>query len=446
MTAAPSLRPDHSARGSMKRYYGELQKAIDAGDVPQTQLEKMVRNILTGIFASGIVDDPPMPDAIPIEAHLSASKRQIEEGAVLLTNEDELLPLQVDRTVAVIGRVADGFMAKTPSPFSKTTPYAGPTALAALQARMPEFVIYEDGIDVAAAANAAKSASVAVVFAAMLATEGLDRSSLSLGSRYDDLIASVAAANPNTVVVLYNSNPVLMPWLSEVKAVLAAWELGDHGGDAIANLLLGEVNPSGKLPVTFPASIEQLPRPEIPGFNRGGLGGLYKEVVVVPLKEAAAVGYKWFSLTSQTPLFPFGFGLSYTTFAYSGANATVGDESITVKFALKNTGERAGREVAQVYITPPGEVKRLGGYQKVALDAGSSVDLSIEIPMQMLAKWDTEGQRWRVKDGAYTISIGGSSLSSPLEISVGVTGVNNWCYTRKPISSRDSEYRPMSEL
>jgi len=418
--------------GGARPYYGELQKAIDAGDVPQARLDTMVRNILTGIFASGVVDNPPVPGPIPIDAHLAASQRQTEDGAVLLKNEDGVLPLREGQTVAIIGRVADGFMAKVPSPFSKETKHAGPTALAALRARMPANITYQDGTDGASAVAAAKSASVALVFAAMVSTEGLDRSTLSLSPRYNELIQSVAAANPNTVVVLYNANPIFMPWLSKVKAVLAAWQPGDFGGDAIANMLLGDVNPSGKLPVTFPTSVEQLPRSEIPGYNRGGLGGLYKEMVTVPLKEGAAVGYKWFNATGQAPLFPFGHGLSYTSFDYSRAHATVSDGSIKVTFVLENAGERAGREVAQVYVTPPGEVKRLGGYRKVALEAGGSVDVSIEVPKQMLARWDTGGQRWQVRNGTYTISIGGSSLSPALEIRVDVIGVDDWTYARAP--------------
>ena len=233
-----------------------------------------------------------------------------------------------------------------------------------------------------------------IVFAQEWRSEALDAEGLNLPDGQDALIEAVAQRNPNTIVVLQTGGPVLMPWLGQVAAVLAAWYPGSGGGPAIAGVLFGRVNPSGRLPVTFPASEAQLPRPEqIDPLTTTSNPGTPRKGGIIPIDydiEGSDVGYRWYARQQLTPLFPFGFGLSYTQFEFS--QLSVQDLTATVQVA--NTGARAGAAVVQIYVARHGEqgfTRRLAGFQKVMLGAGQQVDVRVQLEPRILARFD-EGQ------------------------------------------------------
>jgi beta-glucosidase len=276
-------------------------------------------------------------------------------------------------------------------------------------------VVFHDGADAAAAADLARRCDVAVVFATQWATEAEDLPSLSLEDGQDELIAAVAAANPRTVVVLETGTPVVMPWLAEVGAVLEAWYPGTRGGAAIARILFGEVNPSGRLPISFPKGVDQLVRPDIPGM----IFGPPEEGKTLPTSrpdvqqhkgrfsvehpEGADVGYRWFDRQGTKPLFPFGFGLSYTRFAHSGLALTGGD-TVGASFEITNTGARAGIETAQVYARIAGGL-RLIGWARVELKPGETRRVSVTADPRLLASYDVALPGWRIAAGPVEVTV-----------------------------------------
>lgn len=413
-------------------YFGApLKEAVQNGWVPQARLDDMVRRILYAMFDNGVVDNPvaPAPGAIDFKAHAAVSLKDAQEGMVLLKNRDRALPLnKFMKKIAVIGGYADrGVLAgggsslvypvggnAAPELEPKTWP--GPvmvypsSPLKAIQKRAPQAAVaYSDGTDTAAAARLAKESDVVVVFATQWTGEGLDAPNLSLPNKQGDLIAAVAAANSKTVVVLETGGPVTMPWLSKVSAVVEAWYPGTSGGEAIASVLFGEINPSGHLPVTFPASESQLPRPPLDGYPE-----VKDKRFDVDYHEGAAVGYKWFDLKNLKPLFPFGHGLSYTDFALSDLEARVQDGVLQASFTVANTGKVAGSEVAQVYVAPVSgrweAPKRLVGFRKVELNAGTSVKSSITVDPRLLAVYESASKTWKIAAGDYRVILAGDAM------------------------------------
>jgi beta-glucosidase len=257
--------------------------------------------------------------------------------------------------------------------------------------------MFFDGTDPAAAAAAARDADVAVVFATQWAGESFDVS-LTLPNNQDELIAKIAAANDRTVVVLETGASVLTPWRSEVDAILAAWFPGTQGAEAIADVLVGRINPSGRLPITFADSLDQLPHPQPPAKGD------------VRYTEGALVGYKWFDAHRHAPAFPFGHGLSYTTFGYDGLAAVVAGDSVTVRFRIANSGKVAGKAVPQIYVSGPGiaEPKRLAGFDKVELAPGASSEVAITLDPRMLATFEG-ANGWRIAGGTYRFHLARSS-------------------------------------
>jgi beta-glucosidase len=299
-------------------------------------------------------------------------------------------------------------------------------------------VQFADGSNATAAAALAASSQVAIVFVSQWESEGMDLPSLNLTDLtdaapidQDALVSAVAAANPHTIVVIESGGAVLMPWLSQVSAVLEAWYPGQNGGPAIADLLFGKANPSGKLPITFPASVAQLPRPTIATPPDASTP------FTVNYFEGFNVGYKWFDSQGLTPLFPFGFGLSYTTFSISNP-ALANNLSSTVKpniqvtCTVTNTGAAAGAEVAQIYLGLPAALgeppHRLVGWQKVNLQPGASQSLTIEIDendsSHPLSYWNETTGAWTLAPGQYTVYVGDSSSAAALT-SVGTFSVGS---------------------
>jgi beta-glucosidase len=274
---------------------------------------------------------------------------------------------------------------------------------------------FAGGDDVAAAAALAAKSQVAVVFVQKWAGEDFDARDLSLPDDQDALVAAVAKANPRTIVVLENGSPVAMPWLEQVGAVLEVWYPGGDAGNGIANILSGKVNPSGRLPLTWPRDVSQLPRPELPGA--GGSGALPQSVDYAI--EGANVGYRWYQSKDLQPLFPFGYGLSYTSFEHGALKVDTKDGKVTATVTVRNTGKRAGADVAQVYVQVPGaKARRLAGFSKVFLKPGEQREVSIPLERKLLADFDTAEHGWVVRGGEYVVSEGRSSADLGRSVAV----------------------------
>ena len=419
-------------------YFGPpLKEAIQNGWVAESRLDDMVGRILYGLFEHGVVDHPvaPAPQTIDAKAHAAVSQQDAQEGMVLLKNSHRTLPLGTGlKRVAIIGGHADrGVLAGGGSslvypadgnavPGIAPTTWPGPvmyypsSPLKAIQKRLPRAAVaYNDGLDPAAAANLARDSDVVIVFATQWTGEGVDMETLALPDKQDALVAAVAKANPNTVVVLETGGPVTMPWLGQVPAVLEAWYPGSAGGEAIAAVLFGEVNPSGHLPATFPAADAQLPRPKL-----DGLPWVPDRRFDVDYHEGAAVGYKWFDLKGLTPLFPFGHGLSYTEFALGDLAADAKDGIVRASFTVRNTGRVSGKEVAQVYVSPLNTrweaPKRLAGFQKVDVKPGAAVKGGVTVDPRLLAMYDSASRTWKVEKGDYRVTLA-ASAADPKETS-----------------------------
>jgi len=422
-------------------FFGDKFKAaVEAGKISQSELDEHVHRILRSMFATGVIDFPrDRFVADPFAGFETA--RKIEEGSiVLLKNKGGVLPLHAAtvKSIAVIGAHSDvGMISGSGS--AQVDPIGGnailppgkgqtrwleqvwfPTSpLKAIEARAPHAkVTYDPGADPAAAAAAAKGADVAIVFAYQWESEGMDLPTLALPNYKLDstdvdqnaIVEAVAKANPHTVVVLQSGSPVTMPWVNDPAAILEAWYGGSDGADALGNVLFGTVNPSGKLPNTFPLNDADLPHTAI-----------VKPPAIRTYDEGVEVGYKWYDAQHKPVLFPFGYGLSYTTFGYSALKVDAGD-TVKVTFTLANTGARAGKEIAEVYAALPASTqeppKRLVGWSKVELKPGERKPVTVEIEKKYLSIWDVDKHDWTLAPGEYTIMVGGSSDKLPLKATV----------------------------
>jgi beta-glucosidase len=443
---------DNEEPGSF--FYGARYKAaVDAGKISTAELDEHVRRILRSMFAAGVIDYPRQRSVIDPFAGMEVARKIEEGGIVLLKNEKAALPLSPAkiRTIAIIGSHADvGMISGGGS--AQVDPIGGnaimpagkgathwqeeiwfPTSpLKAIQARAPKATVkYDAGTDLTTAAALAKSSDVAIVFAYEWESEGMDLKTLSLPHNQDDLIAKVAAANPHTIVVLETANPVTMPWVNAPAAILEAWFGGSDGANALGNVLFGSVNPSGKLPNTFPKSEADLPHatltmppPESEHFSGPASPEQWAAGLPpfqVTYDEGVKVGYKWYDAEKKAVLFPFGFGLSYTTYRYSGLQVTPG-EKVKVTFTLTNAGAREGSEIAEIYAALPAAAqeppKRLVGFSKVKLNAGEKHTVTVEIDPKYLSIFDEAKDDWTLVPGDYTIMVGGSSQDLPLKATV----------------------------
>jgi beta-glucosidase len=442
---------------------GDLKTALAEGRIARTAVDKAALRVLRSLFAHGVYDAPPvMGTAIDYAAHAQVAQAQAEAGIVLLRNDRGVLPIAASaRRIAVIGRRADvgvlfgggsaqvvpvggTKLAIKPSGVSAlmfgVRTYGGTAPLAAIKAQFPRAVVeFVDGSDPAAAATLAARADIAIVIAEKWASEGDDQADLALGDGQDDLIAAVAGANARTVVVLETGNAVAMPWRSQVAAIVEAWFPGQRGAEAIARVLAGEVNPSGRLPVTFPASIDQLPNPKAPGVGvpevtipaaNGFPEIVNKTPFTYGFPEGSDAGYRWFDRTKAQPLYPFGHGLSYTSFRYADLKAT-GGTGARVSFRVTNSGARAGIDVPQVYVTAPGRAKRLVGWGRPSLAPGESGVVTVEADPRVLADFDAATRSWVIRPGVYQIEVGTSANRPVLRDNIQLTG------TRLPEGARD---------
>ncbi|MGA2536748.1 MAG: glycoside hydrolase family 3 C-terminal domain-containing protein [Terracidiphilus sp.] len=438
-------------------YEAKFKAAVEAGTISQAELDEHVHRILRSMFAAGVIDFPRQRGVIDPFLGLDVARKIEEGGIVLLKNKAATLPLVPLRlhTIAVIGAHSDvgmisgGGSAQVDPPGGNAISKPGegathwqeqiwfPTSpLKAIQARAPKATVkYDSGDDTAAAAALAKTADVAVVFAYQWESEGMDLPTLTLAHNQDALIVAVAAANPHTVVVIESGSPVLMPWVDAPAAIVEAWYAGSDGANALGNVLFGSVNPSGKLPNTFPKSDADLPHPTIikpPPASARFDGAATPEQWAkglppfqVTYDEGVKVGYKWYDAENKPVLFPFGYGLSYTTYRYSGLTVTPlvsPSDKVKVTFSLTNAGTRAGAEIAEVYASLPASAeeppKRLVGWSKVQLKAGEKKIVDIEIDPKYLSVFDEAKDGWTLLPGDYTLMIGGSSQSLPLKATV----------------------------
>ncbi len=401
-----------------KRYkIKNLRHAFDAGEFTQETLDDLVRRNLRAFFTTGVIGGSSVPQGSRnTSEHQELARRIAEEGVVLLKNAGDLLPLNIDaiETLSLHGpNLRKKFGKLLYGGSSAVVPPYEVTALEGIKRHCKGRVrIVKEPSD----------ADVSIVFAGLNHNRGgdsefADRKSLELPKKQIDLIHSVLDRNPRTVVVLISGSPIAMNgWLERTPAVLEAWYPGMEGGTAIANILFGEVTPSGKLPITFPKQLNDSPA-HASGSLRTFPGD---EEERVHYEEGIFVGYRWFDAREIDPLFPFGFGLSYTQFEIvditSNTNISDTKDSIILQIRVKNTGNRRGAEVIQVYANQtnpsvPRPPKELVGFEKCDLQPGETSTVTIEIKVKELGYYSTKLHGWTVDSDEYRLSIGNSSRS-----------------------------------
>jgi beta-glucosidase len=430
-------------------YYGPvLQTAVQSGQVSMATLNDMVRRILYSMFRLGLFDHVPAEGAAAAATpasnadSIAMAARVAEEGTVLLKNAGAVLPLSgLGKRIAVIGPAAgpqgatlaeQGYGSGHVPEFGYQPGVTSPLqSITARAAQAGDVVTYADGDATADAVAAASAADVAVVFVNDAEIEGADRPDLDAHSGtcsfadfasptscsyspldQNALVSAVAAANPHTIVVAQSGGPIAMPWAGQVQGILENWFSGQVDGDAIAPVLFGDVNPSGRLPVTFPVKLSDDPlqtAAQYPGVTEPGDSvGPHSTY-----SEGLLVGYRWYDARNIAPLFPFGYGLSYTTFRYSGIAVKRTGAGASVTCTVTNTGARAGASVVQVYVGDPASVgeppKRLEGFRRLALNPGRSATVTIPLGAMSFAHWDTASHKWAVSAGTYQVMVGSSS-------------------------------------
>lgn len=414
---------------------GRLLAAVKSGQVSESLLDDKVRRILRLYARTGVLDpESRSKGALETPAHRALARRLATEGMVLLKNEGGLLPLNAEkiRTVLVTGPGAESVPSGTGSgavrPAFQITPAQGLKTVLGDRVRVVDMKDTEG----------ARTADLVLFFAtSQRFGEGRDMESLEMPGGQAEAIAALAAANPKTAVVLLTGGPIsLEPWADRVPAILAAWYAGQSTGDAVADVLTGKVNPGGKLTCTFGRRLQDYachalglwpPRlildkaPSKPGFTPEERKPLY--AYAADYKEGVFLGYRWFDEKNIEPRFPFGHGLSYTTFSYHDLNVKWAGDAMHVACTVKNTGARAGAEVVQVYAAPPKSSvarppRELKGFAKVLLKPGESRKVEIPLRPSALAFYDAGSKKWKAEAGDYEILVGSSSRDIRLRASL----------------------------
>ncbi len=401
-------------------YFGEpLRKAVEAHELPIAVLDQMLVRRYAKMMELGWFGPQHPPHPIPVLADGAEARTIAAQSMVLLKNERAVLPLHREsiKTVALLGPYAvrqrtGGSGSSHVIPLYSVAPVDGLDAALLSQTK----ILLGDGYDLQAAAATAGKADVAIVMVGDDEGEDHDHP-IELPQAQNDLIAAVAKANPNTVVVLKSGSAVLMPWLHDVPAVLEAWYPGEEDGNAVADVLLGKVNPSGKLPLTFPRSVEDTLAKNPDQYPGDG--------ATVHYSEGLDVGYRAYNTHGTKPLFPFGFGLSYTSFNFSGLKAAaLPDGGAMVRFTVTNTGKVAGAEVAQLYVNYPaiGEGneprRQLRGFRKVIVRPGESKMIELKLGSRAFSYWSEQGHQWKRALGEFTLHVGDSSADTPLTVTL----------------------------
>jgi beta-glucosidase len=408
-----------------------LRQGLEDGTITEADLDTSVIRLLT--LLERTADATPV-DTIDLEGHHALAQQAAEECLVLLKNEEGILPLKKDSKIAVLGQLAQRPRYQGGGS-SHVASWKVDNTLEELWDRCKEQgeLLYADGYSMengeeisedylAPAVQMAAAAETAVLFLGLTEqyeTEGADRKDMKLPSAHEELLRRVVAVNPNVVVVLTAGAPVEMPWLQQVKGVLATYTAGDGLGSAVASVLFGEVNPSGKLAETMPVKLEH--NPSYLTFRESKTDIRYSEGIFV--------GYRWYEKRALPVAFPFGHGLSYTTFAYSDltlSHTTLPQgETLVVTMKVTNTGIRAGKECVQLYVgdvetSLPRPVKELKGFRKVLLEPGETKVLTFSLDKRAFAFYDTQLGDWAVEPGSFLISVGASSQDIRLTATVEV--------------------------
>lgn len=404
-----------------------FREGVQSGEYPQAVLNDKVRRNLRVMIGTGVFDQRP-EGSINTKEHQDTARHVAEEGMVLLKNEHGFLPLDVSKiqSVAVIGENATRLQAyggdsSRIKAFYEIAPLAGIINRIGPSGNVTYSEGYRKDGDAALvdrAVSAAKAADVVIYIGGInrdlgYDSEGGDKTDLGMPFGQVELVKKLAKANPHLVVVLVGGSPVEMgQWLNDVPSVLLSWYSGMEGGNALARVLFGDVNPSGKLPVTFPTRLVDSPA------HSAGAAGFPGVAGKVTYGEGVFIGYRWFDTRQIEPLFPFGFGLSYTTFEYSSLRLVRDVDAtgpiMTAEFTIKNTGSRAGAEVAQIYVedvksSVPRPLKELKGFKKVMLPPGEKQAVSVPLERGAFAFYDEQQGAWLAEAGAFKIHVGASS-------------------------------------
>lgn len=413
----------------------DIEAALADGTLTMATIDQALTRRYTEMFKEGDFDRPITHNPVDATTDDAIATQIGEQTSVLLKNDNSLLPLNAHKikTIALIGQQSFAGQAVTGGGGSSlVTPTSTVTPLQGLQnvlneehssATINQVIVNNDNSNLPDAVTAAQHADVTIIMGGAITSEGSDRADLSLPNNQDALISAVSAANPNTVVVLKDGDPVLMPWVNQVPALMEAWFPGQEDGNIVANLLFGLASPSAKLPVSYPVSAADTPTDtpaQWPGVEIDG-------VPTVTYSEGLQEGYRWYTTQHIKPMFPFGFGLTYTTFAFHDLKVSPGKTSngkVLVTADVTNTGSRSGAEVAQLYVTYPSSAGepalQLRGFQKVNLNPGQTARITFNLIPRAFSTWNSDQQNWNVVSGQFTVHVGDSSENLPLSASLSV--------------------------
>jgi beta-glucosidase len=461
-SAAPSLNAgmDHEMPDAKWLNEDNVKSALRDTSLEIKTVDRALIRRFTQMFRFGQFDRPYDPGEIDAAGHGAAARRIGTEIAVLLKNDGGVLPLDPDAgSIVIIGQstytddacLGGGGSSKV-IPLYTVAPLAGMRDVVGDRsgsARLTQVTVADDLSNLDEAKAAAADADVVVIMAGIVATEGEDQPDMNMLNDQNRLIAEVGPVNPTTVVVLKDGNPVLMPWIGAVPAVLETWNQGEEDGHAVADLLFGVVNPSGKLPTTYPRSQDDTlvaGRPDrYPGTDEGD------GYPVIRYSEGLQMGYRWFQSQGVAPLFPFGYGLSYTTFVLSDVSVDAGDRpgssALTVRATVTNTGDVAGAEVVQVYLGLPPAAdqppKRLVGFRKTSVEPGASSPVEIVVDPAAtnhpFSVWSRGEHAFVTVPGDYTVYVGTSSEDTPSQHRFTVSASTRAMRTAEPVSAGDGE-------